>query len=70
MGNEIVKEVQQAQRIPDRVNPRKNTLRKRAIKLTKNKGKDKILKATGEKQQITSKGTPIRPSADDSTETL
>jgi len=70
MGNEIVKEVQQAQRIPDRVNPRKNTLRQRAIKLTKNKGKDKILKATGEKQQITYKGTPIRPSADVSTETL
>jgi len=40
MGNEIVKEVQQAQRIPDRVNPRKNTLRQRAIKLTKNKGND------------------------------
>jgi len=70
MGNEIVKEVQQAQRVPDRVNPRRNTLRQTAIKLTKNKGKDKILKATGEKQQITYKGTPIRPSADVSTETL
>ena len=70
MGNEIVKEVQQAQRVPDRVNPRRNTLRQMAIKLTKNKGKDKILKATGEKQQITYKGTPIRPSADVSTETL
>ena len=70
MGNEIVKEVQQAQRVPDRVNPRRNTLRQMAIKLTKNKCKDKILKATGEKQQITYKGTPIRPSADVSTETL
>ena len=70
MGKEIVKEVQEAQRVPDRINPRRNTLRQTAIKLTKNKGKDKILKATGEKQQITYKGTPIRPSADVSTETL
>ena len=34
------------------------------------KGKDKILKATREKQQITYKGTPIRLSADFSAETL
>ena len=32
--------------------------------------KDKILKATSEKQQITYKGIPIRLSADFSTETL
>ena len=40
------------------------------IKLTKIKDKDKILKATGEKQQISYKGTPIRLSADFLTETL
>ena len=40
------------------------------IKLTKIKYKEKILKATREKQQITDKGTPIRLSADFSTETL
>ena len=34
------------------------------------KDKDKILKATREKQQITYKGTPIKLSADFSTETL
>ena len=34
------------------------------IKLTKIKDKDKILKATGETQQISYKGTPIRLSAD------
>ena len=39
------------------------------IKLTKIKDKDKILKATREKQQITYKGTPIRLSADFSIET-
>ena len=34
------------------------------------KEKDKIVKATREKQQITYKGTPIRLSSDFSTETL
>jgi len=40
------------------------------IKLTKLKDRDKILKATKEKQQTTYKGTPTRLSADFSTETL
>ena len=40
------------------------------IKLTKIKYKEKILKATREKQQITYKGTPIRITADFSAETL
>ena len=34
------------------------------IKLTKNKDKEKILKAAREKKQVTYKGTPIRLSAD------
>ena len=40
------------------------------IKLTKIKGKEKLLKATREKQQITYKGTPIRLTAHFSAETL
>ena len=40
------------------------------IKLTKIKYKEKILKATREKQQITYKGIPIRVTAGLSTETL
>ena len=40
------------------------------IKLTKIKDRDKLLKATREKRQITYKGSPIRLSADLSTETL
>ena len=40
------------------------------IKLTKIKDKDKILKATRIKGQVTYKGTPIRLSADFSTEIL
>ena len=71
MGKEIVNQVQEAQRVSSRINPRRNTPRHIVIKLTKIKDKDKILKATREKKwQITYKGTPIRLSADFSTETL
>ena len=35
MGKEIVNQVQEAQRVPGRINPRKNTLRHIVIKLTK-----------------------------------
>ena len=60
MGKEIVNQVQEAQRLPYRINPRRNTSRHILIKLTKIKDKKKILKATREKQQITYKGIPIR----------
>ena len=49
MGNEIVNQVQEAQRVPCRINPRRNTPRHVVIKLTKIKDKDKTLKATREK---------------------
>ena len=49
MGKEIVNQVQEAQQIPGRINPRRNTPRHTVIKLTKIKGRDKILKATMEK---------------------
>ena len=70
MGEKIVNQVQEAQRVSGRINPRRNTLRHIVIKLTKIKDKDKILKATRGKWQIMYKGTPIRQSADFSTETL
>ena len=70
MGKEIVTQVQEVQRVPHRINPRRNTLRHILIKLTKLKFKEKILKAARKKQQITYKGTPIRLSADFSVETL
>ena len=57
-------------RVPCRINPRRNTPRHILIKLTKIKDKEKILKATREKQQMTYRGTPIRLSADFSAETL
>ena len=49
MGKEIVNQVQEAQRVPGRINPRRNTLRHIAIRMMKIKDKDKILKATREK---------------------
>ena len=49
MGKEIVNQVQEAQRVPGRINPRRNTPRHIVIKLTKVKDRDKVLKATREK---------------------
>ena len=60
MGKEIVNQVQEVQRVPCSINPRRNTRRHTETKLTKIKDRDKILKATREKRQITYKGTPIR----------
>ena len=69
MGKEII-QVQQAQRVPYRINPRRNTPRHILIKLTKIKFKEKLLKAGKEKQKITYKGISIGLSADFSAETL
>ena len=60
MGKEIVNQVLEAQRVPYRKNPRRNTPRHVVIKLAKIKDKEKLLKAAREKQQIIYKGTPIR----------
>ena len=64
MGKEIVTQVQESPRVPNRINPRQNTPRNILIKLTKMKHKKQILKAAREKQQITHKGIPIRITAD------
>ena len=58
------------QRVPYRINPRRNTPRHILIKLSNIKYKEKILKAAREKQQITYKGIPIKLTADLSAETL
>ena len=70
MGKEIITQVQETQRVPNRINPRRNTPRHILIKLTKIKHKEQILKAAREKQQITHKRIPIRIPADLSIETL
>ena len=70
MGKEIATQVQEAQRVPYRINLRRNTSRHTVIKLAKSKDKEKLLKAARENRQITNKGTPIRLTADVSAETL
>ena len=70
MGKEIATQGQEAQRVSGRINPRRNTPRHILIKLAKIKDKEKVLKVTREKRQITHKGTPIRLTADFSAETL
>ena len=70
MVKEIVNQVQEAQRVPYKRNLRRNMPRHILIKLSKNKYKEKILKAAREKQIIAYKGIPIRLTVDLSAETL
>ena len=64
MGKEIITQVQETQRVPNRINPRQNTPRHTLIKLIKIKHKEQILKAAREKLQISHKEFPIRIIAD------
>ena len=57
-------EIQKAQRVPKKLDPRKHTPRHIIIKLPKIKDKEKMLKAAREKETVTYKGVPIRLSAD------
>ena len=57
-------EVQEAQRVPKKVDPRKHTPRHIIITLPKIKEKERILKAAREKDTVTYKGVPIKLSAD------
>ena len=54
-----VNQVQEAQRVPYRIKPRRNKPRHILIKLTDTKHKERILKAAREKQQVTYKGNSI-----------
>ena len=63
-------EVQEAQRVPKKLDPRKHTPRLIIITLVTIKDKERILKAAREKETVTYKGVPIRLSADFSKETL
>ena len=63
-------EVQEAQTVPKKLDPRKNTPKHIIITLPKIKNKERILTAGREKQLVTYRGVPIRLSADFSKETL
>ena len=61
---------QEAQRVPRKLDPNRNTPRHIIIKLPKIKDKERILKAAREKERVTYREVPIRLSADFSKETL
>ena len=63
-------EVQEAQRVPKKLDPKRITSRHIIITLSKIKDKERILKAAREKEIVTYKGVPIRLSAEFSKETL
>ena len=70
MEKEIANQVQEAQRVPYRINPRRNMPKHILIKLTKTKHKERILKLAREKQQVTFKENAVWLKADLSSETL
>ena len=53
-------EVQEAQRVPRKLDPKTNTPRHIIITLAKMKDKERILKAASEKDTVTYKGVPVR----------
>ena len=58
MGQEIATQVQEAQRVPYRINPRRNTPRHIVIKLAKIKDKEKLLKAVRKKRKKNTRELP------------
>ena len=52
--------VQKAQRVPKKLDPRRNAPRHIITKLPKVKDKKRILKEAREKERVTYKGVPIR----------
>ena len=68
MAKEI--DFQKTQRVPKKLDPKRNTPRHIIIKLPNIKDKERILKAARKKETVAFKGVPIRLSADFSKETL
>ena len=68
----LVKEIdfQEAQRVPKKLDPKRNTPRHTIIKFPKIKYKERMLKEARGKETVTYKGGPLRLSADFSKETL
>ena len=65
-----VQEVQEAQRVPKKLDPKRNTPGHIIIKLPRIKYKERLLKVAREKETVTYKGIPIGLSANFSKETL
>ena len=64
MKKEIINQIQEAYRIPNRINPRRNMPGHTLMKLTKTKHKERLLKAAKKKQQLTYKGNSIHLTAE------
>ena len=58
LGKETDIHVQEAQTVPDKMNPKRPTSRHIIIKMSKFKYKEGIFKSVREKQLVTYKGTP------------
>ena len=56
--------VQEAQRVTDKLDPKRPTLRHIIIKMSRFKDKERILKDRRENQVVTCKGAPIRLASD------
>ena len=67
---EKVTKIQETQRVPIKRNPERPTSRHIIIKMAKFQDKERILKATREKEEVLYKGARIRLAADFSMETL
>ena len=67
---EIDLQVQEAQKVSNKTDPKRITPRHTTFKMSKIKDKERILKAAREKETVTYKGVPIRQLADFSKETL
>ena len=70
MVKEKITQVQEAQRAPIKINPKRHTPRHIIIETAKFTDKERILKAAREKELVTHKRATIRLSANFSTETL
>ena len=70
LGNEIDIQVQEVQRVPSKMSPKRTTPRHIIVKMVKVKGKERILKAAREKQLRMYKGNPIKLLVEFSAETL
>ena len=70
----LVKEIdiqdQEAQRVPNKLDPKRSTPKHKIIKMPKIKDKQRLLNAAREKQRVTYKGVPIRLLAAFSKESL
>ena len=67
---EKVTQIQEAQRVPIKRNPKRPTPRHILIRMEKFQGKERILMSPREKHEVTYKGAPVRLAADFSMETL